>query len=213
MPLNPAEADDQMERLVAMHAEQDRLNANNPFSLTQAVTPETPRNYQFFEPILVIGNRQNLHILPGARIDSLVKIEVGVCVLIGGHVHIASYAHLNIGGGELIIKDYAAVASGARLISGSNQLDALSLSACAPAHMQRVERKRTTLEPYSCVLAGGIVLPGVTLHEGAVLAAGAVATHDIPAWEVWGGVPARLMFKRSVIRNGAGQPVGVEVLR
>jgi putative colanic acid biosynthesis acetyltransferase WcaF len=40
------------------------------------------------------------------------------------------------------------------------------------------------------------VLPGVTLHEGAVLATGAVATSDLEAWSVYGGVPARLLRRR-----------------
>jgi acetyltransferase-like isoleucine patch superfamily enzyme len=203
MPLNPAEADDQMRNLVDMYAEQDRLNANNPVSLTRAVTPAVERPYQFFEPIIVTGNKQHLHILPNARVDSFVKIECGVFVLIGRYVHVASFASLNIGGGELLLKDYSAVASGARLIGGSNQLDAYSMSAAAPPDMQRVERKRTTLEPYSCVLVNAVVLPGVTLGEGAVLAAGAVATKDIPPWEVWGGVPARFMFKRTPKKDGA----------
>lgn len=35
------------------------------------------------------------------------------------------------------------------------------------------------------------VLPGVTIHQGAIVAAGAVVTHDIPAGETWGGIPAR----------------------
>lgn len=37
---------------------------------------------------------------------------------------------------------------------------------------------------------GSIILPGVTIGEGAVIGAGAVVTHDVPAYEVWAGVPA-----------------------
>ena len=39
--------------------------------------------------------------------------------------------------------------------------------------------------------AGAIVLPGVTVRERAVVAAGAVVTKDVPADAVYGGVPAR----------------------
>lgn len=39
--------------------------------------------------------------------------------------------------------------------------------------------------------ANVIVLKGVTIGEGAVVAAGAVVRTDIPAYELWGGVPAR----------------------
>jgi acetyltransferase-like isoleucine patch superfamily enzyme len=167
-----------------------------PVSLTDCVKrPE--RNYDFYEPIIVT-KPERVTIYPKARIDSFVKIEGGEGVVIGRYVHIASFAHLNIGGGTLLIMDFAAVASGAKLISGSNQLDALSMSASAPAGLMDIQKKITKLMQYSVVLVNSVVLPGVTLHEGAVLAAGGVATKDIPAWEVWGGVPARFMFKREV---------------
>ena len=36
-----------------------------------------------------------------------------------------------------------------------------------------------------------VVLKGVSIGEGAVIGAGSVVTHDIPAFEIWAGVPAR----------------------
>jgi len=36
-----------------------------------------------------------------------------------------------------------------------------------------------------------VVLPGITIGENAVVAAGAVVTKDVPAFEQWAGVPAR----------------------
>lgn len=39
--------------------------------------------------------------------------------------------------------------------------------------------------------ARSIILPGVALGEGSVIAAGSVVTKSVPAFEVWAGVPAK----------------------
>ena len=41
-----------------------------------------------------------------------------------------------------------------------------------------------------------MILPGVTIGEGAVVAGGAVVTKDIPSFEIWGGVPAKKIRSR-----------------
>ena len=41
------------------------------------------------------------------------------------------------------------------------------------------------------------VLPGVKIGKGAVIGAGSVVTKSIPAYEIWGGVPARKIKDRS----------------
>jgi len=153
---------------------------------------------QLLEPLMIIGDKSKLTIGPGSRIDSFTKIEIGTSTHIGRGVHIASFAHLGIGGGHVEIGDYAAVASGGKLISGSNQVDAASMSAVAPEHLQRRAKSFVRLNNFAVVLTNAVVLPGVTLGFGAVLAAGAVATKDIPAWEIWGGVPAKFIAKRVI---------------
>ena len=49
--------------------------------------------------------------------------------------------------------------------------------------------------------ARAIVLPGVKIGEGAVVAAGAVVTHDVPAWAVVGGNPAKVIKRRELIEK------------
>ena len=41
-----------------------------------------------------------------------------------------------------------------------------------------------------------IIQPGIKIGKGAVVAAGAVVTKNIPDFEVWGGVPAKFIAKR-----------------
>lgn len=41
-----------------------------------------------------------------------------------------------------------------------------------------------------------IILPGVTVGDGSILAAGAVVTHDVPAYSIVGGIPGRVIKTR-----------------
>lgn len=44
--------------------------------------------------------------------------------------------------------------------------------------------------------ANVVILPGVKISDGAILAAGAVVTHDVEPYAIVGGVPAKLIKKR-----------------
>lgn len=43
---------------------------------------------------------------------------------------------------------------------------------------------------------GATILSGVHIHQGAIIAAGAVVTHEIPPYAIAGGVPARIIKYR-----------------
>ena len=48
-----------------------------------------------------------------------------------------------------------------------------------------------------CVNTNSIILPNVTIGEGAVIAAGAVVTKDVEPFAVVGGVPAKFLRWRN----------------
>lgn len=44
------------------------------------------------------------------------------------------------------------------------------------------------------------VLPGVKIAEGAVVASGAVVTKDVKAWTMVGGIPAKFIRDRPIVK-------------
>jgi acetyltransferase-like isoleucine patch superfamily enzyme len=66
-----------------------------------------------------------------------------------------------------------------------------------------------TIKDYVFIGPRAIILPNVTIGKGAVVAAGAVVTKDIPDFEVWGGVPAKKISDRQITNPGyrLGRPM------
>lgn len=167
--------------------------------MTQIAWGELGKGSEVLDPHLSIFlNPHAIRIGRNCRIDGIVKIEGGQGVIIGAHVHIASFCHLNIGGGSLIIKNHAGIASGAKIITGSNMTDGESMSASSPADMQVVKRSQVVLEPFAFVGVGAVILPGVTIGKGAVVGAGAVVLYDVEPNAIVAGNPARFIRWREV---------------
>lgn len=55
-----------------------------------------------------------------------------------------------------------------------------------------------TIGDYVFIGPRAILLPNINIGRGAVIAAGAVVTKDVPDFEVWGGIPAKKISDRSI---------------
>ncbi len=93
--------------------------------------------------------------------------------------------------------DYCNLGAGSRLVAGSDSFlgDALA-GAAVPARFRKVKREKITLGKHSIVSTNCVVLPGVTIGEGACIGANSLVTKDVPPWEIWAGTPARFIRKR-----------------
>jgi acetyltransferase-like isoleucine patch superfamily enzyme len=148
---------------------------------------------QVFAQALVL-KPEALSLADGVRIDDFCRLEGGQGLEVGRHVHISSFCSI-LGGGRCLLGDLTAMAQGSRIVTGSEQLDA-AMSASAPPELRHVKTSTVVMDHLSFLAANAVLLPGVSLGMGAVLAAGSVATKPVPAWEVWAGVPAKRIASR-----------------
>lgn len=153
-----------------------------------------------YEPCIIL-KPEVVRIAKSARIDSFTKIEGGLGVDIGEFVHIASYSHLNVGGGRLIFEDHSGCSSGVRIGGATPDWSYLYISASEPPEHQHVIRYTTRICAYAVLFMGVIVAPGVTIGEGAVVKPGSVVMEDVGEWDIVAGNPAVRVGRRTIKQN------------
>jgi acetyltransferase-like isoleucine patch superfamily enzyme len=145
---------------------------------------------------------------PTARIGRDYSIgdhtAIGFCVYCSTQLRIGHYVHLGvhtsiIGGaiGLCVFDDFSWTSAGVRIACCGETPDGL-VGPTIPIQYRNFEiSKIVTFERFSGAYMNAVVLPGCTLHEGAVLAAGAVLTDDAEEWTIYAGVPAKPIKMRN----------------
>lgn len=121
-------------------------------------------------------------------------------IRIGANTHIDHYCVL-YGQGGLTIGAHCAIASGVIIYSQTNQYAEDPLRNIVE---QPVVYAPVTLGDDVWVGARAVILPGVHIGDHAVIGAGAVVRHDVPAWAVAAGVPATVRGDRREHRERRG---------
>ena len=121
-------------------------------------------------------------------------------IKIGDRCHIAPFVTI-FGHGGVEIADYVGVASGAKIFSISEWPgDGKRLCGpMIPEEQRGVRRGPVRLERDTLVGAHVVVMPGVTIGEGAVVGSNSVVTRDIPPWTIAVGAPAKPVAKRDPV--------------
>jgi acetyltransferase-like isoleucine patch superfamily enzyme len=131
-----------------------------------------------------------------STIDDFVFLNAGRSTRLGSYVHVACHASV-IGGGELEVGDYAVVATGARILTATDtSKGGARMSTHLPDEYRNVFDAKVSLGRDAFVGANAVVMPGVTIGEGAVAGAGSVVTTDLDPWTIYAGIPARARGQR-----------------
>ena len=136
------------------------------------------------------------------KLGDHIAIDKGVyCTVsaeIGDYTHISSYVTI-IGGknGFFRCEGVNNIMAGARIICGSDRFDDSGLfGALIPKELKGKQIiEPVTLERFSNVGTNAIILPGSTLREGSLVAAGSLFYGETESWGVYKGNPA-VLFKK-----------------
>ena len=118
----------------------------------------------------------------GANFFNPIGITIGADTAIGDHCFLDGRAPLRIG-------DHVGIASQVLIYNDEHDIHSDNYgNSFGPV----------TIGNYVFIGPRAIILPNVTIGQGAVVAAGAIVTKDIPEFEIWGGVPAKKIADREV---------------
>jgi len=134
--------------------------------------------------------RERLSEIIGTKLDESTTIfapfytNFGRSIRIGKNVFINhACSFLDMGG--ITIEDHVLIGPKVNLITENHPL--------TPFNRRALICKPIIIKRNAWIGAAATILPGVTIGENAVVAAGAVVSKDVPANSIVGGVPARLI--------------------
>jgi acetyltransferase-like isoleucine patch superfamily enzyme len=65
-----------------------------------------------------------------------------------------------------------------------------------PSYEFKGKNQKIIVESDVWIGYGAVVFTGIHIHKGAIIAAGSIVTHDVPAYSIVGGNPAHVIGKR-----------------
>jgi galactoside O-acetyltransferase len=157
----------------------------------------TGENIQVHESVVLV-NADKITLGGHIRIDPFCVLSAGAGIRLGRYIHIAAHCSL-IGGGGIEINDFAGISHGAKLLSASDDLGGGFLTGpTVPPEFRHVVKAPIRIGRHAVLGAGAVVLPGVTVDDGAIVGALSLIRESIPPWTIWAGIPARQIGHRQL---------------
>lgn len=122
-------------------------------------------------------------------------------VQIGKHSYIGYLSEINAANGTFIkIGKYCSISSGVRILTLNHNLIAVSTFPFYRVTHIKDDRYKVLKNIYIgndvWIGANTIILPGVTIGDGAVIGAGCLVTKEVPPYAIIGGIPAKIIRYR-----------------
>lgn len=161
------------------------LTACDLFQEAIKITMEMNNSYHTPEELREIMSR-----LIGKKVDDTFRLfppfytDFGKNIFIGKDVFINSGCHFQDQGGITI---------GDGSLIGHNVVLATINHDLLPSQKRKNHYAPITIGSNVWIGSNAVILPGVTIGEWAVVAAGAVVTKDVPPYTVVGGTPAKII--------------------
>lgn len=131
------------------------------------------------------------------RIDDFCVLSAGKGgITIGRNVHVAVYSCL-IGAGHISVGDFANISSRVAIYSSNDDYSgAWMTNPTVPAKYTNVAHDDVRIGSHAIVGSGSVVLPGVTVGDGAAIGALSLIRVDCEPFGVYAGAPARKLKDR-----------------
>lgn len=167
------------------------------------------------ESVVMFG-REHIRIAPTARIDAFCVLSAGPeGIEIGDYVHLSVGVTIYGGGGKVSLENHVAIAARGCLytVVDNFMVDSGGLiGPLVPERFRNVTKAPVTFRKHSCMGAGSVVLPGVTLGWGAAAGALSLVRDDVPDCHVVVGTPARFIGERDRLAIKENERVFLESL-
>ncbi len=131
------------------------------------------------------------------RIDAFCVLSAGDGgIRIGNHVHVAAHGFI-AGAGRIELEDFANISGRVSIYSSNDDYSGATLTGpTVPDELKDVEVAPVRLGRHVIVGSGSVILPGVTLGEGAAVGALSIVKRDVEPFTIVAGHDARVIGTR-----------------
>ncbi len=135
--------------------------------------------------VIGVGFKTGHHVLIREHTQIGDYVLVGTASILDGHITIGDFVSIQ---SQVYIPTYTTI--GSNVFIGPNAT--LTNDKYPLRQRHSLTLKGPIIEDHVTIGANATLLPGVRIGQGAMVAAGAVVTQDVPPWTLAVGVPARI---------------------